>query len=236
MYDRKYDLQSIRSENTDFVDFVTPHLQKSDRFVDLGCGTCRKVIKLAPFVKAVDALDRNAKMLAQAKKSLVERKIDNVRLYQGDNFNTPFRSGEYDVCSTALSTWSPAEARRLLKDGGLFFIETLCPDDKFEIKQAFGKDELGERGYLFGQTLEERLFYLRTALEAFFEVEEIRFTERKTSLTEEGFVNLLQVTPTVRGFSVEKDGERVKGLLKEGKITFTEKRMMIRAKAKEMKL
>ena len=236
MYDRKYDLQSIRSENSDFVDFVTPRLRKSDLLVDLGCGTCRKVIKLAPFVKAVDALDRNEKMLAQAEESLVERKIDNVRLYQGDNFNTPFRSGAYDVCSTALSTWSPAEARRLLKDDGLFFIETLCPDDKFEIKQAFGKDELGERGYLFEQTLEERLFYLRTALEAFFEVEEVRFAERQTSLTEEGFVNLLQVTPTVRGFSVEKDGERVKGLLKEGKITFTEKRMMIRAKAKEMKL
>jgi SAM-dependent methyltransferase len=236
MYDRKYDLQSIRSENNDFVDFVTPHLQKSDLLVDLGCGTCRKVIKLAPCVKAVDALDRSEAMLAQARKSLTERKIDDVRLYQGDNFNTPFRSGGYDVCTTALSTWSPAEARRLLKDGGLFFIETLCPDDKFEIKQAFGEDELGARGYLFGQTAEERLFYLRTALEAFFEVEEIRFTERQTSLTEEGFINLLQVTPTVRGFSVEKDGETVKGLLKEGKITFTEKRMMIRAKAKETKL
>ena len=236
MYDRKYDLLSIRSENTDFVDFMSPYLQPGDRLIDLGCGTCRKVVKLAPLVKEVDAIDRSEAMLAQAEKSLKEKRLSNVRLYLGDNFNTPFRSGEYDVCSTALSTWSPAEARRLLKAGGRFFIETLCPDDKFEIKQAFGEDELGARGYLYGQTLEERLFYLRTAIKAFFTVEEIRFTERQTSLTEEGFVNLLQVTPTVRGFSRERDGATLKGLLKDGKVTFTEKRMMIRAKAKEIKV
>ncbi|MBQ2740174.1 MAG: class I SAM-dependent methyltransferase [Clostridia bacterium] len=235
MYDKKYDERSIRSENSDFVEFMLPHLGKEKRVVDLGCGTCRKVAKIAPYVDSVDALDRNERMLAQAADSLAEKKIDNVRLFLGDNFNTPFVSNTYDVCSTALSTWSPAEARRLLKTGGTFFIETLCPDDKFEIKKAFGQDDLGERGYLFGQTCEERVYYLRTALEAFFEVEEWLFTERQTELTEEGFLGLLELTPTIRGFSLEKDGDIVKRLLVDGKVRFTEKRMMIRATASRFK-
>ncbi len=233
MYDKKYDESSIRSENNDFVEFMLPHLGDKKRVVDLGCGTCRKVSKIAPYVDSVDALDRNERMLAQAAESLAKKQIGNVRLFMGDNFNTPFVSHTYDICATALSTWSPAEARRLLKTGGIFFIETLCPDDKFEIKKAFGRDDLGERGYLFGQTCEERVHYLRTALEAFFDVEEWVFTERKTTLSEEGFLDLLQLTPTIRGFSVEKDGEIVKRLLVDGKVEFTEKRMMICAVARE---
>ena len=75
MYDKKYDESSIRSENNDFVEFMLPHLGDKKRVVDLGCGTCRKVSKIAPYVDSVDALDRNEQMLAQAAESLAKKQI-----------------------------------------------------------------------------------------------------------------------------------------------------------------
>lgn len=234
MYDKTYDKKSIRTENRDFVNFLLPYLRKNDLLVDLGCGTCRKVVLIAPHVHRVDGMDRSQEMIEQAKISLVEKKIENVRLFYGDNYNTPFPSRQYDVASTALSVWSPSETHRLLKPNGLFFIETLCSDDKKEMKEVFGDDELGSRGYLCSQTREERTYYLLAALEPFFDVEEYQFTERETTLSAEGFIGMLQVTPTIRGFSLEKDGRIIQQLLSNGEITFIERRMMIRARAKDI--
>ena len=235
MYNKTYDDQSIRVENADFVQFMLPHLNKTDKVVDLGCGTCRKLIKVAPYVQSADGLDRSVEMLQQARKTLKEQSVDNIRLFEGDNYNTPFVSGQYDVCSSALSVWSPAEVRRLLKPTGKLFIETLCADDKLEIKDAFGCDELGPRGYFRGQTREERIGYILAGLEPFFEIEECCFVDKETTLTEEGFVKLLQVTPTIRGFSLEKDEGAVKQLVVDGKVSFVERRMMLRATAKNVK-
>ncbi len=234
MYNEIYDSKAIRNENSDFTDFVIPHLRADHSVADFGCGTCRKVIKFAPHVNNIVAIDRNESMLKQATQSLEKNHINNVRLFLGDNMNTPFRSHSFDVCTTALSTWSNAEAHRLLKDGGSFFIETLSPDDKSEIKLAFGDDESGARGYLFAQSVDERLHYLLTALGAFFEVEQVRRTEKKTVLSTDGFVDLLEVTPTIRGFSIEKDKDIVKELSSGGSVAFTERRIMIKARAKNI--
>ena len=234
MYDKMYDNANIRQENEEFVKFVRPFLSKDKLVVDLGCGTCRKVIKMAHAVKSVAAVDRNIAMLRQAKKSLKKAGTTNVVLYLGDNLNAPFFSHTFDVCTSALSTWNPAEVHRLLKPDGYFFIETLAPDDKFEVKQAFGNDEFGPRGYLFQQTVEERELYLKTSLEPFFEIEDMQYAKQTTTLFLKGFVQLLMVTPTIRGFSRVKDKGIIDGLTNNGVVSFTEKRIMIRAKAKKI--
>lgn len=234
MYNEIYDNSDIRNGNTDFTDFVISHLTGRETLVDLGCGTCRKVIALSPFVSHIDAIDRNDAMLKCASLSLEKAAIKNVALYSGDNINTPFESHAYDVCTTALSVWSTAEVHRLLKPDGLFFIETLSPNDKREVKRAFGSDELGERGYLGNRTEEERLIYLRTSLGAFFDITDVKRVERETTLSEDGFIKLLEVTPTVRGFSIERDGETVKRLVSNGCVSFTEVRFMISARAKNI--
>lgn len=62
---------------------------------------------------------------------------------------------------------------------------------------------------------------------------EIQRTEKETTLTAQGFRALLQVTPTVRDFSPRRDRETLRRLTENGSVTFTEKRIMIVAKAKE---
>lgn len=233
MYNEKYDLANIRQENSDFVEFVTPYLSPYNKMIDLGCGTCRKVVSFAPLVKHITAIDRNEIMLKCAKENLAHSKILNVDLFLGDNLNTPFNSHEYDMCTTSLSFWSAAEVHRLLKSEGLLFIETLCPEDKFEIKEAFGKDDIGYRGYLYNRTTEETIVYLKASLSPFFDINSIKQTVTDTVLSEEGFINLLEVTPTIRNFSLERDIKTIKFLVNNGCVHFTEKRLMIMATSKK---
>lgn len=232
MYDERYDNEKIRSGKSAFVEYVKPYLRADMQMVDFGCGTCRKVLQFAPRVGNIDAIDRNERMLQRAAQSLAQSGVGNVRLFQGDNLNAPFSSHSYDVCTAALSTWSAAEAYRLLKPQGRFFIEALLPDDKGEIKRAFGEDALGARGYLFGQTVEERMMYLEISLRAFFSIEDITFFEQKTTLSEQGFLELLSITPTIRGFDAKADEGVLKNLVQNGEVTFTERRVFIRAAAK----
>lgn len=235
-YDNRYDDPLIRNTHTGFVDFVIPHLDKNDIMVDLGCGACRKTIPLSYYVKSIDALDRSSSILDQAKNNISENGIKNISLINGDNLNTPFASHYYDVCVSALSAWNASEIHRIIKANGLFFIESLCPDDKIELKLAFGRDSFGKRGYLLNQSIAERLFYVKTSLFPFFEIENIQFWENTTTLTKSGLITLLEVTPTIRNFSKynKKDIEVVDELCQDGTISFTEKRIMIKASAKDI--
>lgn len=232
MYDERYDDGKIRGGKSAFIGYVRPFLSAGMQMADFGCGTCRKVMQYAPLVGSVDAVDRSERMLHRAAQSLEQNGIENVRLFQGDNLNTPFPSHSYDVCTVSLSAWSAAEAHRLLKPQGCFFIEALLPDDKGEIKRAFGEDALGARGYLYGQTVEERMMYLEKSVRAFFSIEDISFFEQKTTLSEQGFLELLALTPTIRGFDEKADESVLKDLIQNGEVTFTERRVFLRALAK----
>lgn len=233
MYSKTYDRHAIRRENPDFVSLIKPYLRPDMRLLDLGSGTCRKTLCLSPLVADIDAIDRSPAMLREARRNIRRAGARNIRLFLGDNLNTPFPSRTYDVITTALSHFSAAEAHRLLKTSGLFFIETLDPEDKDAVKRAFGRDALGWRGYLTEWSSDERLRYLQNALAPFFTLMEIQRTEKETTLTAQGFRALLQVTPTVRDFSPRRDREALRRLTENGSVTFTEKRIMIVAKAKE---
>lgn len=231
MYDERYDDDKIRGEKSAFIGYVSPHLSGAMQMVDLGCGTCRKVMQFAPHVRRIDAVDRSERMLQRAAQSLERSGIKNVRLFQGDCLNTPFPSHSYDICTVSLSAWSAAEAHRLLKPQGRFFIEALLPDDKEEIKRAFGEDALGARGYLLGQTVAERIMYLKKSLSPFFSIEDISFYENKTTLTKQGFLELLSLTPTIRGFDEKADAAVLGALTQNGEASFTEHRVFLRALA-----
>ncbi|MGN0533079.1 MAG: class I SAM-dependent methyltransferase [Eubacterium sp.] len=232
MYSAEYDDYSIRSRDIAFVDFITPYLNKNMNCVDLGCGTCRKVLRFASLVNHIDGIDRNDLMLKQAKLNIYQENCRNVDLFLGDNFCTPFRSHSYDLCTSCLSQWSTIEIRRLLKSNGIFCFEMLMPDDKEEIKKAFGKDRLGWRGYMSNCSKEEKKEYLLRELNEFFEIVNISEYIQSSSLSRDGFVKLLHLTPTIRDFDIEKDDEYIKSLLVNGKIKFTEKRWFVCAIAK----
>lgn len=139
LYSEKYDLATIRKENFDFVEFVSPYLSVSDQLIDLGCGTCRKVVRFAPLVKRVTAVDHNEIMLQSAEKRIAYSNILNIDLFLGDNLHAAFNSHIYDVCTTALSVWSAAEVHRLLKGGGVVFYRNTLSGRQIRNKRSFRK-------------------------------------------------------------------------------------------------
>lgn len=229
-YSANYDNNGIRSGNYDVYKYIYPLLKATMIAVDLGCGTCRKTVQIAPHVNRVDCVDINNDMLAKAVINISASKLQNMRLCHADNMDVPLQSHSYDLCTAFLTTWSPSEAHRLLRGGGLFFIETLCANDKLAMKMAFGKDKYGWRGRFLNQDAEERLYYIRQSLRPFFDILSLDVVSFQTTLTREGLINLLSSTPTVRDFSLSKDEHIVDELLRQETITMIERRVLILAR------
>ena len=232
MYDARYDNEQIRSNHFDFISQMRRFISENALLLDLGCGTCRKTEKMAKIVKTVWGTDRNEEMLRKASENLVEKQISNITLVKTDNYNTPFSSHSFDICTACLTRWSSSEVCRILKPGGLFLIETLLPEDKQEIKQLFPDDCIGKRGYLSNQNSQERILYLTTELGAFFEILNMQTVVSETTLPLEGLITLLELTPTIRGFDRKIDCDRLSPLVQNDFVTFTERRIYIAAKAK----
>lgn len=232
MYTAEYDSDRIRRPRNDFVDYVVPYLTKESSLIDLGCGTCKKLIQLAKHVGKADGIDTNETVLRRGGDKIAQSTLTNIMLFSCNNFATPFRSQSYDFCTASLTLWSSAEVHRILKPNGLFFLEILCADDKKEIKQAFGKDEWGWRGRYLNQSVDERMMYIRKSMEPFFEIVDEQEVKYRTSLSVDGFVLLLNQTPTIRGFSESLDGKIIENLSEAGRISFDEHRVFIRAKRK----
>lgn len=234
MYDARYDEEQIRSNHFDFVAHMRKHLNENALLLDLGCGTCRKTAKMAEYVRSAWGIDYNDEMIRKAADNLTPKKIYNVRLTKANNFNTPFPSHSFDICTACLTTWSAAEVYRILKPGGLFLIETLSADDKQEIKRLFPDDDIGKRGYLSNQNCDERLFRLKTELGTFFNILDLQTVSSRTTLHTEDLITLLEITPTIRGFNRDSDFKYISPAIQNGSVTFVERRIYIVAEAKQM--
>lgn len=233
-YGPEYNNPEIRSNFYDPIQKIRDSLTHEMDCVDLGCGTCRKAIRLSRHVARIDGVDSNEAMLAVAAASIKEAGIQNIRLGLADNMALPFASKSYDLCTAFLTTWSPAEAHRILRKNGLLIVETLSADDKAEMKSAFGSDHYGPRGRYLNQTPPERLAYLTHQLDPFFQVVSIEQVAFETIISRQGLFRLLQVTPTIRNYSSSQDSEIVERLTPHGFLEVVERRVLITARALQL--
>lgn len=231
-YTGEYDRADIRSDAQDSFKELLTLLRPEMQAVDLGCGTCRKSVRIAPHVARLDCVDISQLMLDAAAVTIQRADLDNIRLCSADNMALPLESNTYDLCTAFLTTWSPTEVHRILRPDGLFVAEVLSATDKFEMKSAFGRDEFGWRGRYMNQTPEERLDYLLRQLDPFFNVSSVRHISHKTVLTFQGLVALLETTPTIRGFSLEHDLPIIDRLTSTGTATVMERRILVHAYAR----
>ncbi len=124
-----------RSKNTSlaaFLDAVKP--VRADRMLDVGCGTGRFAVAVAPLVAQVVGVDLTAAMLEQARRLQADSQIENIEWQQADVTELPFADGEFTlVTSSAMlhHVASPArvmaEMRRVCAPGGRIFISDLTP-------------------------------------------------------------------------------------------------------------
>ena len=105
--------------------------------VDVGAGSGRSTIELAGRARLVVGIEPNPSMLAVARQRVAQAGVENVQLLQGDAAGIPCADESADVvaCLTTVF-WPPekvipafvAEARRVLRDGGLLISVNTHPD------------------------------------------------------------------------------------------------------------
>jgi len=199
------------------------------RALDIGCGTCKKLISSSDKFEEYIGLDINVSMIDKAYENLLAQQCDNVKLLKGNSFFIPFENESFDLVSCMLAPFHPMEMHRVLRPKGKIFLGLLGANDKKELKKKFGRDEFGWRGMNMNISNHERNSYLYTSLKPFFEEISISEYNWNTSLSITGFIELLNQTPTIRNFDYSKDSGIINLIAKKSKVVFKEHRIVITA-------
>lgn len=118
----------IEREARYLVDWIEP--KANEKIIDLGCSTALYARLLKKACRSADlvALDFSEPMLVEARKRIEADQLD-IYLLRADARQLPFFAGDIDaiVCGGTLNEFSESrkvlyEARRILKDGGRFFL------------------------------------------------------------------------------------------------------------------
>ncbi|MFA4873503.1 MAG: class I SAM-dependent methyltransferase [Patescibacteria group bacterium] len=233
-YDSK-DLEGIDIEPKpwNIQDEISSRTPAESTLLDVGCGPAKKLMPLAKEVKDIIGVDVNEKVIENAKKNIFKAKIKNIILLQGDAFHLPIGSRTIDTITFILSRHSSQEAYRVLKESGYIIIERMGEQDIANIKAFFGNDETGApRGYRSEMKKGEiRETHERDLQQAGFSNITSKDGFWKTQYTRDELIHLLQETPAVKDFNIQKDqsiiDELCEKLMENGKITTTQHRVLI---------
>jgi ubiquinone/menaquinone biosynthesis C-methylase UbiE len=112
----------------DSAAFLLPHIKRTDKILDLGCGPGSITVDLALLVPGGEVIggDQVAAVVQQAQALAKERQVHNVSFQQLDGNQLPFGDGTFDIvyCHQTLQhvgnpTRLLKEMRRVTKEGGL---------------------------------------------------------------------------------------------------------------------
>ena len=204
MYTNFYDSNEIRGRTYKIENLINKYYKKDFVCLDLGCGSCRKIIPLANLVKKYYAIDCDENRILDAEKKCA--KNCNITLGVADNFYLPFNDDAFDLVSCFMSKCSLMEVDRVLKKNGLFIYETLGCNDKLLLKKEFGKDHLGWRGRLLNLDPLSYIQRIKNSLQHFFQVIDFYVLKYTTELTYDSMIKLFMMTKEIRHFDPSTDG------------------------------
>ena len=193
-------------------------INKDSVVLDVGCGTAYRTLPLAEKCATFYGIDPSEPLLEKARESVKEKGLNNVNFSEGIAQNLNIPDSSIDVVISQLAPHDVKEAYRVLRPGGIFYLEKTGVGDKREMKELFGSDKNGSRGYLCEMNIGDRKDLIEQ------EFKDAGFTNTATAhLFFKGYLPKIEdvvllmetVKITVRDFSREKDKQILEEIEKE---------------------
>ncbi len=134
------DIEKFREISDRLVENTLKYLKKTDKVLDIGCGTGEKSIEISKYVEHVLAFDISQKAIEIARGKADKGKVDNVEFVKAVVEADILAKGSYDVILAyniihALEDDKKAMKRmnELLKPGGYLIMNTPCLGEKMSI-------------------------------------------------------------------------------------------------------
>lgn len=239
-YSELYDREILRGTNEtrpwDLNYEISKIVKPQHRILDIGCGTASKLIKLASQTnyKEIVGIEPNDRMRSKAKENIQTTNSDNISIISGSAENLPFDNQAFDIVTAMVAPHDTNEIYRVLKPGGQTIIEKIGDRDKWDLKVLFGQDDQGLRGQFCHYNDGEREVELHDEFSSLFSEVSTKNGFWKTYYSLEGFLLLLEETPTVRNFDREKDAYIIEKILNsymtDKGIRTTQNRIFLKAK------
>lgn len=212
-YKKSYDPQTIQGDIEEarpwqLLQVIRSYIPENARLLDVGCGPGTKLPSLAPFSSGIIGVDTVYGLVFKAKVLVDESKMVHIEFANADGNRLPFPSGSFDIVTHMLSPHNANEAYRVLRPGGVVIMERVGEQDKWELKEFFGSDEQGPRGY----RMEYKKGQLANEYKADFE--KAGFSEVSVLdgmfyswYTRDRLERLIKEAPTIRNFDPVADRE-----------------------------
>lgn len=237
-YDLKYESQLLRGVEEprpwDLLEIIKKHTIKSGNLLDIGCGTAFKLINLANSAYKIYGLEPNNSMLNRAIENIRNSSCPNIFLMSGKAEEIPFNDNSFDIVVCMVAPHDTSEVYRVLKPNRYAILEKIGDRDKWNFKEVFGSDELGNRGQFSNFSGGELASNYEKEFKVLFTEISVQNSFWKTYYSLEGLLLLLDQTPTIRNFGKIKDHsaiERIQEKYSTSKgLETTQNRILIVAK------
>jgi ubiquinone/menaquinone biosynthesis C-methylase UbiE len=206
-------IKKSKAGRSTYVSRILSFLKPDMTLLDVGCGTGHIIQELATDRKPSElvGLDVSKAMLKVAKPNC--SKFDNVGLVVAHGLKLPFPDQAFDIIITRLAEYSPGEAYRVLKEGGLFFEYSLGPQADKEIQEFF-PERIEKESFFFPKNPRKWKKEVSDPIEKTgFIISDVQdFTENDYYESADELMDVIEMVPLVKDLDRKKDRKLVKRL------------------------
>jgi SAM-dependent methyltransferase len=199
-------IKKSKAGRSKYVSRILSVLKPHMTLMDVGCGTGHIIQELATDRKRSElvGLDVSKAMLKRAKGNC--SRFDNIALVVADGLKLPFPDRAFDIIITRLAEYSPREAYRVLKEGGIFFEYGLGPQAGKEILEFF-PERIETENFFFPNNPRRWKKEVSDPIEktGFIILDVEDFKENDYYESEDELMDVIEMVPLVKDFDRNKD-------------------------------